>query len=240
MPTRIALVLRGHIRDSFSNDGLRRFLVHISNDPRLCVHLYMQTWEYQEASTECSWRELKDTTQATVTSEMLRAYVPIPAHGTRILRECDAALVGSVEGTVGGTSKLGWKRMWYGIFTIMNDIRNGGFVYDRVVSLRFDFFGAYVTGRHVEDYGRVVSAEALAGWVANADDQSISFLADHACTGIDNCYTGPTAALFTLCACFHLNLERTCASVGREYNQEKMVFKMSMHICNHAVPITEC
>ena len=231
MPTRIALVLRGHIRDAFLNEGLRRFLVRIENDPRVCVHLYMQTWEYREASLDCSWRELEDKEPVKVSTEMLRSYVPIPAHGTRILRECDATLVGNVEGTVGGTSKLGWKRMWYGIFTIMNDIRNGGFVYDSVVSIRFDFFGAYVSGRHIEDYGRVISAEELAEWmIINANGQKISFLADRACTGVDNCYIGPARSLFTLCACFHLNLERTCTEVGHEYNQEKMVYKMSKRI----------
>jgi hypothetical protein len=230
MPRRIALILRGHIRDGFSNDHLSQFLIRISNDPRLCVHLYMQTWEHDEASHNGSWRELGDAVRVPVTSESLRAYIPIPAHGTRILTECRTNLVGDVDGKIGGTSKLGWKWMWLGMFTIMNDIRNGGFAYDSVVSMRFDFFGAYVSGRHISDYGRVISAHDIIEWVVASNSQKISFLSEDACTGVDNCYIGPPDKLFTLCACFHFNLDHTCTEVGSEFNQEKMVFKMSMHV----------
>ena len=232
MSRRIALVLRGHIRDAFDNERLRQFLFHIANDHRLCVHLYVQTWTHLEAQRHCSWRPLEDVSLNTdVTVETLRAYIPIPAYGLRIMRDEDAMLVGGSDGFVGGTSKLGWKRMWYGIYTIVNDIRNGAFVYDNVLSLRFDFFGDYVTGRHVEDYGRVISGEDLVEWAATTNPTTISFLTDSACTGVDNCYMGPITRMFTLCACFHFNLDHTCSDVGVEYNHEKMVYKMARRLC---------
>ena len=227
MSKRIALVLRGHIRDAFSNDLLRQFLTQMSTDPRLCVHLYIQTWQKNDASPNCSWRKLDDEPSLEVTSDVLLSYIPISAYRTMILNEENAVLVGDVDGMIGGTSKLGWKRMWYGLFTIMNVIRNGSFVYDSVVSLRFDFFGSYVSGRSLDDFGRVVTTDELVEWVVASETQRISFLTEHACTGIDNCYIGPADQIFTLCACFHFNLMQTCCSVAPEFNQEKIVFNVS-------------
>ena len=230
MPKTIALVLRGHIRDAFSDDRLRSFVLALTNDPRLCVHLYMQTWDVHEAASHCSWRGLDDGPRHEVTLDVLSASLPFPARRVRILREEDAHLVGDVDGAIGGTSKNGWKRMWYGLFTIMNDIRNGDATYDQVVSLRFDFFGAYVSGRHVDDFGRVITPHDVVEWIATTDAPTITFLSNHACTGIDNCYMGPTRWMFTLCACFHFNLDQTCADVGGEYNQEKMVYKLAQRL----------
>lgn len=234
MAKRVALVVRGHIRDAFANDRLARFLTRIASDHRMCVHLYVQTWDHWDASAHCSWRPLDDAyLDRRVTPDVLRAYLPIPTYGMRILRDDDAHLVGNVDGTIGGTPKLGWKRMWYGLFTIMNDIRNGGFQYDTAVSMRFDFFGAYVSGRSLYDYGRPFSTDDIVDWIihgASSDTQAVSFLSDHACTGVDNCYMGPTRSLFTLCARFHFNLDSTCMEVGHEYNQEKMVFKACMRM----------
>ena len=208
MTRRVALVVRGHIRDAFANDRLARFLTRIASDHRMCVHLYVQTWDHWDASAHCSWRPLDDAyLDRRVTPDVLRAYLPIPTYGMRILRDDDAHF--------------------------MNDIRNGGFQYDTAVSMRFDFFGAYVSGRSLYDYGRPFSTDDIVDWIihgASSDTQAVSFLSDHACTGVDNCYMGPTRSLFTLCARFHFNLDSTCMEVGHEYNQEKMVFKACMRM----------
>ena len=53
---KIALLLRGHLRDTLQNDVMRHFVHIMQHDERIDVDVYVQTWENDEASVDCSWR----------------------------------------------------------------------------------------------------------------------------------------------------------------------------------------
>ena len=101
---RIALLLRGHVRDAFQNDAMRLFVRSMQNDVRVDVDVYVQTWEHDEAPANCSWRTL-NSTRTPITAEMVDAYLQCKTQ-LNILPEDAIGLVGSVEGMIGGTSQV--------------------------------------------------------------------------------------------------------------------------------------
>ena len=225
----MALLLRGHVRDAFQNDKMRHFVQMMQQDDRLSVDVYVQTWNHNEAPANCSWRSL-NYDRTPVTDEMVHEYLR-GASRVRVMPEDGISLVGSVEGMVGGTSKRGWKQMWLGIYTMVDAICEAGVSYDAVLSLRFDFFGSYVSGRHRSDYGVDATPEYVREWaVASARTGRVCFLNDHPSLGIDNCYIGPPTSIHRLCFMFHTDLDATCDRVGHEWNQERMVYKLGMMI----------
>jgi hypothetical protein len=226
-PRRIALLLRGHVRDAFKNDTMRNFVHDMQHDDRLSVDLYVQTWDHDEALANCSWRVL-DYNRKLVTSEMIDEYLRCKSN-QRILQDGQCDLIGTTDGMIGGTSKRGWKQMWLGIYTMVDVIKCSGISYDAVVSVRFDFFGGYVSGRHHGDYGVDITPCYVKEWILRSSSTGcLCFLSNHASYGIDNCYVGPTYLVHRLCSMFHTDLDSTCESVGHEWNQERMVYKLAM------------
>jgi hypothetical protein len=232
---KIALLLRGHLRDTLQNDVMRHFVHIMQHDERIDVDVYVQTWENDEASVDCSWRSLNHQ-RTRVSAERVDTYLRCKSH-LRIIPEDNLPLVGSSDGRVGGTSKRGWKQMWLGIHTLVDEIHQSGVAYDAVLSLRIDFFGSYVSGRHHSDYGRDITPEYVREWAATSvHTRRICFLHDHPSLGIDNCYIGPVGLVHTLCVRFHFELDETRALVGDEWNQEKMVYKLAMLLNAGHVP----
>lgn len=235
---KIALLLRGHVRDSFQNDMMRHFVHIMQEDDRINVDVYAQTWDYDEASVDCSWRSLNHQRKP-VKSDQVDSYLQCKSH-VMIIPEDNLSLVGSADGRIGGTSKRGWKQMWLGIYTMIDVIHQSDVAYDAVLSLRLDFFGSYVSGRHHSDYGRDITPEYVKEWAVSCVlTGRICFLHDHPSLGIDNCYIGPISSVHRLCCMFHLDLDETCSVVGHEWNQEKMVYKLAVLLnAGHVPPTT--
>jgi hypothetical protein len=231
---RVALLLRGHVRDAFDGDATRRFVQSMIRDARMEVDVYVQTWDHREAQQGCSWRAVQSKREAVSASD-IHAYLQCKGQAATVLviPEASVRLVGPADGLLPlpGTSapRRGWKHMWYGKSRAFRLIEERGVDYDATVSMRLDFFGAYVSSRH--DYGFSVTAATLRDWICvNASSGDVRFLVDRPTLGIDNCYIGPTALMRRICTTFHEELDRTCARLGRDVHQEKMVYWLAAEV----------
>jgi len=118
------LVLRGHVRLSFCNDGLYNLVKNIySNNADLKV--YIHTWSIVQNNV--SWRHL-DTRNIPVTKELIYWYFKDLTHLIKhiiIDDDSEIELNGKTDGTVlpkVKTPLIGWKRFWYGKYKIINYI----------------------------------------------------------------------------------------------------------------------
>lgn len=229
---RVALVLRGHVRDAFQNDGARELVREMQSDARMRVDVYVQAWDCTEAAAGCSWRPL-GSERAPVSAADIEAYFQCE-HRLLLLSETSIDLIGDCDGVVPRTlmSKRGWKNMWFGKHSAMRLVASSGVEYDATLSMRLDFFGPYVLSRRVSDYGSlVVTPRRIREWAYEAAGSgNVRFLVDGPAMGIDNCYIGPTALMCAICAAFHTDMDATCARLGYEANQETLVYKLAREL----------
>lgn len=134
---KVALVIRGHIRDSLGDDCLLSFVNSMILNFE--VDIFIHTWKESEAKS--SWRELDRTNIVKVDHDLILKYFDsVKENIKKIIIEDDSKinLFGSVDGNVGGIPKIAWKRMWHGQFSAVTS----SFVdnYDLIVNIRFDNF----------------------------------------------------------------------------------------------------
>lgn len=151
---KVAVLLRGHIRDSFASQRLNEFLHKIQEI--FSADIFIQTWAETDTDTTWDVGELKevrgrkttdmtnpivDQIHAYLTEEVIDATKKID-----ILDENKLKIIGNIEGNISETlcPTIGWKRMWAGIYTAfksMDDYKKENKVkYDAIINLRFDLF----------------------------------------------------------------------------------------------------
>ena len=151
---KVAILLRGHIRNSFANQRLNEFLHKMQEI--FSTDIFIQTWAEADAST--SWdndelRELRNRKATEVKNpivEQIHAYLTKEVlDATKkidILDENKLKIIGNIEGNISESlcPTIGWKRMWAGIYTAfksMDDYKKAKKVkYDAIINLRFDLF----------------------------------------------------------------------------------------------------
>jgi hypothetical protein len=235
---RVALLLRGHVRDALDCDAMYRFVDGARRDARMEVDVYVQTWDYREAQQGCSWRALPRKRDAVAASDV-RSYLQCDCT-VLVLSDDQVELSGPVEGKLPRTNtpKLGWIRMWYGKHRGVRIIEDRCVEYDATVSMRLDFFGAYVRGRHAPDYGFRVTPDYVRDWMcAHAGSGKVRFLVDQPTLGIDNCYMGPTALMRQICTTFLEDLDGVCDRLGRDIHHERMVYWLAAELVVPPVPV---
>lgn len=112
---RLNLILRGHVRSSFDDDGLRRLTREIQESFDLKV--YVQTWNIVQNSL--SWRSIPYI-HSPVDEELVRKYLKgIRVEEVIVLDDLRISHVGETRGKVGRTlcPVLGWKNMYYGMLS---------------------------------------------------------------------------------------------------------------------------
>jgi hypothetical protein len=140
-----ALILRGHVRDSFQNNYLNEMISYLYK--RLgYFHIFIQTWKNIEAKPGHSWRELKDL-KLEVTTKFIRDYFDKKVLIQHIMilddSNIDDELYGDVSGIIPYTlaNKKGWKYMWYGKHKIADYVKKSKVNYKFVINTRLDLFG---------------------------------------------------------------------------------------------------
>jgi hypothetical protein len=150
MKPKIAIVLRGHVRNALSDSRLTDFLVESLN--YLEFDLYIQSWDRVDASK--TWtgnstgggrkKRIKNNNQIT-TSDCIFSYfessVADRIQRIKILNEDTINLFGNLDGNV-GTSKcpvISWKRMWCGVHDVVSAATENN-KYDFILNTRFDIF----------------------------------------------------------------------------------------------------
>lgn len=109
------LIVRGHIRSSFSDERLKVFLEELKE--LFDLRIYIQTWSVIQNSL--SWRAMESVPTA-VTEEYVRQYIgDMPIRNIRIIDDSKITHIGNTEGKIGRTPCpiLGWKNMYYGMMS---------------------------------------------------------------------------------------------------------------------------
>jgi hypothetical protein len=105
------------------------------------VHLFIHTWQSAEASV--SYRALQSTPRTIDETQVRAYYKDVGTIQSLIIStdtEADGHIVGSRESKLAHMPILGWKRMWYGIHTITQQMIKAHQVesYSTVLNMRCD------------------------------------------------------------------------------------------------------
>ena len=223
----LAIILRGHERDTFESPRLNSFVLKLSDlypDDEFvaCIH----TWNKSEANL--SWRTLhKD--RAPITEEDVCDYFDIPVV-CKVDDEDRIPFRGSTEGKFGAIPIVCWKRMWYGqqrgvdLLTKHLDTAFGKKYNARdvvVVNMRLDFFDCATTAKYNLNEKTVIDRIKL----AVKTPQKYTFFKDSGeYDGIDNMIISSLPLMQRLVGHFHLNLDKIVPKYKYLFFHENSVF----------------
>jgi UDP-galactopyranose mutase len=232
--SKILLVLRGHIRETFSNNRLQTFLELLDN--YINYDIYIQSWNYNEAQKNMSWRELDDNRILINKEYILNKFSNKIKHKIKkiIILEDDNSIIsnlnGDINGKIGGTSKLGWKKMWFGINEIYKDINE--LEYNITISMRFDLFVDRLIKTVPKQYNYINNYFNYDNFIKILDlklliKNKINFLNDYLNMSvkwcIDNYIVGYTKYIKTITKEFNENLDNILYKYPENYHQEYYV-----------------
>jgi hypothetical protein len=194
------LVLRGHIRNSFKDDRLYKFIKDLSElYPDL--KLYIHTWSVLQS--KLSWRTLEENTAAVTETLLLNYFKDLSPRIKKIIIENDQKiqLIGATEGLIRRTKAplIGWKRYWYGKYQIAKYLKETADPAESVMNTRFDLF-------HLPYFSHEESV-FFSFLQANPHPTKNQFLRNGCFPGMDNFYIGTVDTQFRLAERFHHQLD---------------------------------
>ena len=213
----LKIVIRGHVRDSFSTDLLYDFLRRLTDiyDTKFYIH----TWKVKQTSV--SWRPIEDDATV-ITMDTVESYFRELAANIKVLiieDESDARLCGSTEGKLASTRtpKLGWKRYIYGQFRILRHLRMiSNDDAEFLLNTRFDLFSnSYVFP--IDEIVRFV-ARTRGGKI----DKNV-FMREGVYCGVDNIIAGTIRSNYELMKKIHEDLDDIVAETPDIRNPEFFV-----------------
>ncbi len=218
---KLIILLRGHIRQSFSNDLLYEFTKRMKEI--YDIRIYIHTWDIQQSNISWKPMEVIDTK---ITPKLIREYFrDCPIHSIQIDNDRSIQLIGNLEGTLTKYSPMpivGWKNMWYGMYTniskIKKEINNTTIP---IVNLRFDLFEIFrerLNYISVDRAVQFVEDEYRSTYVKN------KFTYDDLVCGIDNIFIGNVTTIYKLISHFHKNLDEIMINYPKIKSQEYIVF----------------
>jgi hypothetical protein len=217
------LLLRGHIRTGFDTPQLYVFLQLLHSITPLTI--YIHTWDIKQNSL--SWRHMEDI-KTEITTDMITAYFRELASCIKVIRiDPDGSLPihGSKEGKITRSRipTIGWKNMWAGKYTILEQIYRENPPEELLVNTRFDLFTNSVN----------IGSTILLRFYGNAlltPPKTVSFLQETPFNGCDNFYIGTSHAMFKLAQHFHANLDTISSIHSRNEYPERLVMLESHHL----------
>ena len=195
------IVLRGHIRNSFSTDELYNMLKYLSE--KYEIEIYIHTWNKKQNNV--SWRPIEnDDTE--ITTETIESYMKDVFDFVReVIIEDDATieLHGNIEGKMASTRTniLGWKRYIYGQYKIVEHVyEKSDNKNEFLLNTRFDLF----TNSYVFPYDEILE---FIESKYHHDHKKNVFLRDGFYCGIDNIIIGSIETNYVLLRHIHRNLD---------------------------------
>ncbi|AGE51685.1 hypothetical protein PBCVCviKI_715R [Paramecium bursaria Chlorella virus CviKI] len=195
------IVIRGHIRNSFSSDELYNMLKILTET--YDVEIFIHTWNRKQ--NDVSWRQIEDD-DTEINTEVIRSYFrDVFKFVKAIIIEDDAdiLLYGNVEGNMASTrtNLLGWKRYIYGQFKATEmayvDSDNPG---EFLLNTRFDLF----TNSFVFPVDEIL--EFIRKNYHDNHTRNIFLRSGHYC-GIDNIIIGSVESNYKLLRYIHTSLD---------------------------------
>jgi hypothetical protein len=232
-----AIILRGHIRDSFKNNNLNNFLIYLI-DKGLDIDIYIQTWSYLECHNGHSWRETIFDDSIIIDNKYVLNYfddkVKKYIKQIIIINEKDIELTGETEGLIGNkcsTNKKGWKNMWYGIHKINECVYDSNKPYLYVINTRIDFFSDKIISRRRQDYIYQITYEYLYQlFIDNKKNNDNIIFLKNSGPGVDNYYMGPIQYIYKLSYLFNHDFDETIIKCAPQYKQEIFVYETALYL----------
>jgi hypothetical protein len=199
----IIINIRGHIRDSFNNSRLYIFLKQLSN--YFTLKIYIHTWN--KKANNISWREYPENNDS-ITVDIVKAYFKdLKVVSILIEDDKNIQLIGNTTGYMFSSKmpKIGWKNMWYGMYTSMNEIYKNENDRTIIINTRFDLF----------TNSNKVTEKNMVDWIdktlkkINYEKININyfFREDDHLNGVDNQIIGDKYTLYKLMYHFNNNLD---------------------------------
>lgn len=224
--TEFYFYIRGHIRNSFQTDRLKRFIqLVLTNFPN--VIFILQTWNSSECNHGESWRKNLQTNIMKIDKTTLDLYFENPKITSRsvIIDPNTIEYVGDVKGNVCKSycPKKGWKNMWYGLYKGIENIPHSD-INKILVSFRFDYFelpNTQVFYEHSDENSIIKFIHN------NLNIPDIRFIKGNNTVGVDNLYMGSVKNVKTLIEKFHFELDYILSLYPEQRNQECLVPKIT-------------
>jgi hypothetical protein len=215
------LIIRGHIRKSFLNDGLYNLIkaIYLKNPT---LKIYIHTWCIVQ--NNITWRKIEEDLTP-VTEEFIQGYFKdlsslishiIIDDGKKI------KLVGNTTGKINGGPMpiIGWKNYWYGQKRII-DYLDGLFTNKHIliVNFRFDILNVHRHPLTIDDVIAFIELHKKGLFYKNV------FMRGQRETGVDNIYIGNLDCQRRLIHHFNNNLDEIISTNEKTIKQEFLVYE---------------
>ena len=195
------IVIRGHIRNSFTTAELYTLLKYLSE--KYNIQIYIHTWNKKQ--NNISWREIEnDSTE--ITNDTIEAYFKDLYKFVReIIIEDDEniELHGNLDGKLASsrTNILGWKRYIYGQYRVIKYIYDTSDDKDEfLLNIRFDLF----TNSFVFPYAEITRFVDANHGINHTNNV---FLKEGKYCGVDNIIIGSVSTNYHLLSAIHFGLD---------------------------------
>jgi len=217
VPTMI-LILRGHIRNGFEDDGLYDFIKLITQTIDPDLKIYIHTWN--RFASSLSWREIEEDNRE-VTEETIYDYFkdlkPFIKH---IIIDNDKLIDCELIGNTSKTDRIGttkcmviaWKYMWYGIHKIASHVNDNESPEISVINTRFDLFKHRLKISFIRAFDFIFNNRDASNVEIKVESDEI--------IGCDNLYISSVSNFHKITTHFHNNLDfilqKDCAVNAQE------------------------
>lgn len=195
------IVIRGHIRNSFTTDELYTLLKYLSE--KYDIQIYIHTWNKKQ--NNISWRTIEnDPTE--ITNDTIKMYFKDLfkfVHGIIIEDDADIELYGNLDGKLASskTNILGWKRYIYGQYRVIKHVYDTSDNKDEfLLNIRFDLF----TNSYVFPYEEIIKFVDANYRINHANNV---FLKEGKYCGVDNIIIGSVSTNYKLVSAIHFGLD---------------------------------
>jgi len=217
------LMIRGHIRDSFSNKQLYTLIKNINNIvPNLKI--YIHTWNV--FANSLSWRQINPNYTLVTENTIYEYFNDIAYLILKIIIDDDnnIKLIGHLDGYICRVPKKGWKNYWYGKFSIIDHIYTQKINNDSlVINLRFDVLSNSCPIKS-DDILNLIKMNKNTKFNKNI------FLTNYFYSGIDNFYLGNIDTMHKLIRHFYYNLDNILEMIIEFKNQEHLVYIINNYL----------
>jgi hypothetical protein len=215
------LILRGHIRNSFTTPDLYNLIKKIY-DLNKDLKIFIHTWCV--VSSNISWRNV-EANNTNVDEEYIMDYFVDMGHLIQKIIIDDDKVV-NVIGNTNGIVKnmrvpiLGWKYYCYGKYRIVEHVYANITSDEMVINTRFD----------VLDNSYSFTEDQITHFIKNNIGKEFKknvFISDNEICGIDNIYIGTINTMHTLIFPFQYELDKIITKYDTVINPEVLFFRMN-------------
>ena len=213
---KIALYIRGHIRDGLFSPSLNEFVQNLRSKRDADLHIYCQSWKYAEADS--SYRHVDNSAKLIVTPNLIEHYFiehKDIIKNITILDDSKLKLHQTIDGPICESKipKISWKNMWAGIYDGLEKIPDD---YFRIINTRWDYFTRPICQANMSICNKLIFTREF---VIRHPRLSKSII------GVDNFYCGDLQNMKKIAKAFHENLDEIIATYPDTRYQEELVYR---------------